>query len=239
MTDNALVTLAQKIALAGDKVGGKLKADKRNNEQNYAYISADKILAECGQALFEQGVAIIPAVASHDVKIVDRGNGKSRYDAAVNMIFKVTDGTGEFELAWVGLGSDYSVPDKAVYKAITSGHKYFISKLLCIGEGNEDSEHDDAEEKPVTRTTRPVVPAMPKPAVPQAEVIPTMTIDEAKAVTSSDGKAYGEIDTDTLGHMRASIVKSLNGAISAEKRADHNRKLAAIDLIVADRKQAA
>lgn len=145
-------TLAPKIAKATLAVGGTLKADKYNKEQGYNYISADKILDRAGQALAEQGIAIIPQVTSSEITWFDRGNGKGRWDAHIKMLMLVTDGENQFLAPWEGWGCDYSVPDKAHYKAVTSGDKYFRMKLLSIGEGNEDSEHDDGDEqKPVQR----------------------------------------------------------------------------------------
>jgi len=90
------------------------------------------------------------------------------------MSFNVTDGATEYIVAWFGMGSDYTVPDKALYKAITSGHKYFVSKLFCIGEGNEDSEHETEEpakpaNKPAQRPA-PQAPAQHAPIVPAAEM---------------------------------------------------------------------
>jgi len=136
-------TMIGKIAKAALEVGGKLGVDKRNNEQKYDYISADKILSICGQALFTQGIVVIPAIVKSEQITVDRGNGKYRYDCQVDFQITVTDGTIPIVSEWRGMGSDYTVPDKALYKAITSGHKYFLMKLLCIGAGNEDGEHDD------------------------------------------------------------------------------------------------
>ena len=61
---------------------------------------------------------------------MEYGQGKTRWDARVEFLFHICDGTNEMVQKWYGMGSDYSVPDKALYKAITSGHKYFLSKLL-------------------------------------------------------------------------------------------------------------
>jgi hypothetical protein len=171
--------LASRIAKASAAIGGRLKADSRNQEQKYDYISADKILSECGQALAEQGVVVVPAIVADAMEIMDRGNGKSRYDAIVTFHMTVADDEKELVMSWVGRGSDYTVPDKALYKAITSGHKYFLMKLLNIGEGNEDSEHDAADEQPTQqrRQSPPQTPTQqrnggkptPPPAAPPAD----------------------------------------------------------------------
>jgi hypothetical protein len=141
-------TLATRIAAASKDVGGKLKTDKTNTQQNYSYISADKILSVCGQALAEEGVVVFPSVTNDDTH---KEEGGKRYDARVTLVFTISDGTNGIEMPWVGYGSDYAVPDKAIYKAITSGHKYFLMKLLNIGAGNEDGEHEEEQPKPAAR----------------------------------------------------------------------------------------
>lgn len=137
-------TLASKIAKASAIVGGALNPDKRNTQDRYEYVSADKILSVAGQAMAQVGVSVYPSVTSSGVDAFDRGSGKNRYDAFVNLCFILADDESEMTLTWVGYGSDYTVPDKAIYKAITSGHKYFLAKLLNIGAGNEDGEHETA-----------------------------------------------------------------------------------------------
>lgn len=149
-------TLAAKIAKASADVGGRLKADKTNTQDRYNYISADKILAECGQALAAVGVSVIPAMTDADINIGETAGGKRRFDARVAFVMTVTDGETESAQPWFGFGADYTTPDKAVYKAVTSGHKYFLSKLLMIGEGNEDGEHEAAPEAPQQAPARQV-----------------------------------------------------------------------------------
>ena len=136
-------TLISKIAAASTKVGA-LATDKTNTQQNYKYISADKVLERGGDALAAAGVVIIPSITAEAMERVDTGNGKSRFDSVVTFAMHVTDGETDLQMPWVGRGSDYTVPDKALYKAITSGHKYFLMKLLNIGVGNEDGEHENA-----------------------------------------------------------------------------------------------
>ena len=122
--------LIAKINAAALDVGGKLKADKRNLQQNYNYISADKSLSVLGQALFTAGVAVVPSVTSVTTVETQMGETKRRYDTTVELLMLLTDGESDLTLVWRGMGSDYSTPDKAMYKAITSGHKYFLLKLL-------------------------------------------------------------------------------------------------------------
>ena len=164
--------LATKIAAASNDVGGKLNPDKRNQDQKYDYVSADKILAVCGQALATQGVVVFPGITKSEIVMTERTGKSSRYDATIELGITVTDGETEYACAWIGLGSDYMTPDKALYKAVTSGHKYFLMKLLNVGAGNEDGEHEAPEQprqhkegQPEQR--RPQLPTEhPKPAQP-------------------------------------------------------------------------
>jgi hypothetical protein len=153
--------LATKIAAASNDVGGKLNPDKRNQDQKYDYVSADKILAVCGQALATQGVVVFPGITKSEIVMTERTGKSSRYDATIELGITVTDGETEYACAWIGLGSDYMTPDKALYKAVTSGHKYFLMKLLNVGAGNEDGEHEgepEQEKKPSKPAPRPSYP---------------------------------------------------------------------------------
>jgi hypothetical protein len=153
-------TLISKIAKASLKVGA-LETDKTNTQQNYKYISADKILERGGDALCEAGVVIIPSITQETTEAVKTDKGGTRYDSIVHFLMTITDGETQLEMPWCGRGNDYSVPDKALYKAITSGHKYFLMKLLNIGVGNEDGEHESdgqpaqAPQKPATAQKQP------------------------------------------------------------------------------------
>jgi hypothetical protein len=139
--DKPVNTLAAKIAKASHDVGA-LATDKHNKQGEYDYISADKILDRAGGALADNGLALIPSITGVDSVQGQTGRGVSFYMATVRLEMHLTDGTSEAYYPWTGMGVDYSAPDKAMYKAITSGHKYFIMKLLNVGVGNEDGEHE-------------------------------------------------------------------------------------------------
>lgn len=175
-------TLASKIAKASIEVGS-LAADKRNKEQNYDYLSADQILQKAGDALSRNGVVIIPSITSTEIKATERQGKPPRLDAQVSFLMTVTDGTEKHESDWVGFGTDYSTPDKAVYKAITSGHKYFEMKLLNIGIGNEDGEHENGEEKKVGKVSQSAPVRNPAPVAKVTNEI----------ITATEWEAFGQL----------------------------------------------
>jgi hypothetical protein len=141
-------TLAARIAKASQQVGA-LATDKHNKQGEYDYISADKILDRAGGALADNGLALIPSITGLEAGTGQTRGGSTFYTATVKFEMHLTDGTSEAYYPWAGMGVDYTAADKAMYKAITSGHKYFIMKLLNVGVGNEDGEHEEAppEEK--------------------------------------------------------------------------------------------
>lgn len=185
-------TLTAKLAKASIGVGA-LATDKRNVQQNYDYLSADQILTKAGRALAEQGIVIWPGIEAEQTECVEYtdsyGKTKSRYDAMVRFVMTIGDGESEMTEPWVGRGSDYAVPDKALYKAITSGHKYFLMKLLNIGVGNEDGEHEAAEQ-PVPTQQRKPAPAQRKPAATNgnAPKIDMATVEPVNGTVVADPK---------------------------------------------------
>ena len=183
------LTLASKLASVRAKIGS-LAPDKTNKDQNYKYISADKILERAGDALAEAGIIILPAINSCDVTFFERPNKSPRIDAIIRMEMVVTDGETALNSLWIGSGSDYTAPEKAVSKAVTNGHKYYLMKLLNIGIGNEDGEHDSHAE-----------PEQPSETKQPAQEAPAMTIEQAHAFKASTGETYGERSTETLAHI--------------------------------------
>lgn len=214
-------TLAERIAKASIQVGAFV-ADKQNRDQGYAYISADQVLDRCGDALAKNGVIVIPEIEEVTLTTVERAGRSARIDASLVIIMTITDGKDAATAKWCGIGSDYSTPDKAVYKAITSGHKYFLMKLLNIGVGNEDSEHEPAEKE--------------QPRQNQTEQKPAEIL-EAEALTNSDGVKYGDIPTDTLALMANSMTKALaKDDVTPEYKEITGKKLVAAKSILNWRK---
>ena len=95
-----------------------------------------------GAALANEGIMVFPAITEEVMETVNPKPNQTRYDVLVSLEMTITDGETELVSQWLGRSSDYSVPDKALYKAITSGHKYFLMKLFNVGVGNEDGEQE-------------------------------------------------------------------------------------------------
>jgi len=178
-----------------------LEADKKH-QQGYGYISADKILARVGEAMANHGISIVPACLEHTTHLhtYTDSYGKEKMlwqvDAQMEMSVSDTDG-GEKTVKWTGSGVDYATPDKALYKAMTSGHKYFVMKLFMVGVGNEDGEHEAHEEISGRNvTTNP--PNAPKPAQTD-NGIQTLNDYENKVYTNSTPAVFFKAAADWIG----------------------------------------
>lgn len=175
-------TLEERIARASIDVGSFLP-DRNNDQGNYSYVSADQIARRGGDALAREGVVIFPAITHYDVEIRETPKGTSRFCVAkvdLRMIVSCgpEEGISRMSFAWASVGVDYTSPDKAIAKAITTGVKYFTMKLLQIGVGNEDGEHeitvearDPEEPKPRQKPTTPEQPTTPPDSVDLLDAI--------------------------------------------------------------------
>ncbi len=139
---NGKTNLTERINLVMLEVKA-LKPDKHHAQQKYGYISADKILGKLGQAMAQHGLSVEPGIISNTIALDEPPNKKPFFTSNVQMEMVISDASGnESKRPWYGCGIDYGSPDKAFYKAVTSGHKYFIMKLFMVGVGNEDGEHE-------------------------------------------------------------------------------------------------
>lgn len=156
------MTLVSKICKTKSQLG-TFAADKRNKQSNYNYISADQVLDKIGEAMAKNGIVLFSAITDELTNTTEytgsRGQAISRYDARVVYEMTLSDGEDEKVMAWVGRGTDFSSPDKAMYKAVTTGHKYFLMKLFNVGIGNDDGEHETPPENALSVSRQqPVTP---------------------------------------------------------------------------------
>jgi len=241
----ASVNLIKKIARAIIAVGAVSEDGKSSGagERSYSYITSKTVLAVAGKALADEGVVVVPEVIRSTVETLtvktSRGEA-TRYDASLDFLMTVTDGEDVKTFGWTGMGVDYQSPDKAVYKAMTSGHKYFLAKLLNLspfGE-TEDSEHEAAEGGTVQKTEKntsgktKTVPA--STFKPNPDAVSDAIVE---ATVNSEGVKYTEIEDNKLKYMSNSLQKSLATAKSTtiEERAEKELKINVIARILRDR----
>lgn len=127
-------TLATKLRSARSAAAPIEK--KGTADEGYDFVRASDIGEEARRLLKGRGLIVIPSVESIDQKM-----GKSGVLVHAHLTFEIVYvNTGEsITKKWVGSGFDYP-GDKALYKAITGGTKYFLAGLLGIPFGVDPEE---------------------------------------------------------------------------------------------------
>lgn len=184
-------TIEAKIARASIDVGEFLP--DRDNQGKYTYISADQIMRRCGDALAREGVVIFTEVRDLELSFVEKA--KTPFHVArINLEITISAGGEERRaISWQSVGVDYATPDKALAKAITTGVKYFLMKLLSIGVGNEDGEHEQHRDDGQSSAKRE---------------------DDSLAATAREIKSesqFYEVCQRLFGVERVNVVKALDG----------------------------
>lgn len=218
-------TLAAKVA-AAVKAVGDLAPDKVNQAERFAYRSADLILSRCGQALAAEGVVVVPAMEEVSFSIGETSKSIKRYEASIRFKFVVTDGATEWVCPFSAVGVDFSSPDRALAKATTLGHKYFLAKLLCVGVGNEDAEAD-TEPPPPPAQERQTAPSFSVPSRARQETRLPTDVEELIAhwATPLDAYAWAVrvgafVDQDAArAAFRSLVEREFGGRLNADNLA--------------------
>lgn len=100
---------------------------------------------------------------------------------------------------------------------------------------NEDGEVIDIPAQPVKPEPKPASVSIED----QLKALPELPLFDAEEMTNSEGKKYADIETETLGYMRKSILEALrkNHLEEAQKQT-YLKKLQAIEVITKDRENA-
>lgn len=150
---------------------GAVKKDARNSHQNYAYTSAEQIYTALRGIMSEHSLICIPAITAvksddlnyiidYTFTLIDAGDGSQLASTWTQTVPKMAKSSG----------GNY-VDDKAVGKATTYAHRYFLMKLFMIS-SEDDPDLDKSDESKGKKRA-----ASPKPSVSPEH--PT-TVDKRK-----------------------------------------------------------
>jgi hypothetical protein len=121
------------------KLVGSIAKTGYNDEQEYNYVQEAEVVRVIRAALVKVGLSF--SVSTSEImppNLISTELGDV-YNYTIKMTFTLVDAeTGYFErFQWLGMGSDQG--DKALYKAYTSGVKYFLLKNFLLPT-NDDVE---------------------------------------------------------------------------------------------------
>lgn len=226
-----------KLFLKMTRVMGRLdRIEKRGKNQffNYEFVTSDDVLDAVRKAMSAEGLALY--VSMLGTSVVETGGldkqGKPKVKHVTDFEFTFADSeTGE-TLPCIWRGEALDNEDKALSKCATSAEKYFLLKTFLIGTGDEPDPDEGDENGQRAAVKKPAQ----KPAPAQEPTLPTMSLESAQAVTTSEGVAYGTMDAARLSNMAKAIVKKLAGDLTQEDRETYEFKLSAIRTIQAANK---
>lgn len=198
--NRSATNLAQKLAKVMGLVS-RVPKNGHNSFHNYDYATEGDVADTVRDALAEVGVAIIPTLMGEVAwREVDTQGGKKERIATVRLKYTITDGATCYESEFVGEGQDRG--DKAIYKAYTGAHKYFLLRMFNIstGDDNDPERESDAPPRRQHEHQKPAVHPKPAPAQLSGEekerldkIIAEYVAQMAKVQGPSDASALSEI----------------------------------------------
>ncbi|MGD0387273.1 MAG: ERF family protein, partial [Solirubrobacteraceae bacterium] len=133
---------------------GYVRKDGRNDFQNYAFMSAEALLAAVRGPLAARNIVLMPALTALSEREYSTSKGKASVITTAHVTFTLVDGdSGErHECAWAGQGDDPG--DKGLGKAYTNAIKTFLRGQLLIPQGDDPEADAGADRRSQDRAGR-------------------------------------------------------------------------------------
>ena len=146
---NGLGKLAAKIARVMAAIDSVPK-NGRNDYHGYNYSTDDDVMQSVRPVMAEHNLIALPSVADRNVERVSTGPDESDYQLHTHITLEITliDGdSGQSKtVTWEGEAQDGQ--DKGLYKAYTSGIKYWALKTFLLSADTDVETHDAAANQP-------------------------------------------------------------------------------------------
>jgi hypothetical protein len=131
-----------------------------NSSQNYAYFTESDVLRAVRPLLAEHKLSMIIGCTDHiqTQRYEQPGsNGRTRYirSVLVGMMLTITDSESGESYTVLGYGYGEDDGDKALYKALTGGAKYLVSKAFGLETGDDPEKDDDYNNNTYKETPTP------------------------------------------------------------------------------------
>ncbi len=138
--------LYTKLAEVTAEVGYVAK-DGHNKFQDYAYTSAEALLAAIRGPLSAHGIALMPSLTALSEREYVTSKGKASVITTAHVTFTLVDGeSGEkHECLWAGEGDDPA--DKGLGKAYTNAVKTFLRLQFLIPQGDDPEADPRTDER--------------------------------------------------------------------------------------------
>jgi len=182
-----------------------------NDFHKYDYATEADIAQAIRDELAQRSIAFLPSVESVQREVITNERGKQSGLVTLAMTMTFIDGESGQEITryWAGHGVDPS--DKALYKAITGGVKYFLLKTFMIPTGDDPEQETKAPDAPArqpAKTASKGATAKAKPAATtpaQSTTASAVTVvtkvwpkreNKPCGVVFGDGEKYSTFDDE-------------------------------------------
>ena len=173
------------------KLIGSIKKTGYNEYHDYSFVDEAEVVRVLRSALNKAGLSLsVSASEISPTNIIKNEQGES-YNYTIKMTITLVDTeTGYSEsYPWLGMGSDSS--DKALYKAYTSGVKYFLLKNFLL------PTYDDVERDNVA-PVNPEIP--PEPEMPPMGKNSSKIMHQLEEDYQQNTPPGARFDTDRFHH---------------------------------------
>jgi len=205
-------------------IGANLMAAavKRSGKYNYRVIKLDDTVCEI--KFYENGEEI--GTSTFTVEDARKAGTKNLDKFPRNMLFARAISNGVRWFCPDALnGSSVYTPEELGAEVDSEGNVVSIDEAEVIDDVTVDAVFEEAEPEVKTDTERER-----KIQVPQDDF---MTLEEAFAVTNSEGVPYGKLSAKTLQNMSIGIGKALkNPDLSPEEKTEYQKKFKAIGILL-------
>ena len=145
--ENSNIKILQKLLAIMEDVGS-LEKDKKNQMQNYEYLSESAVKHAIQPLLVKYKVVFtIEARGQKRENIGQTKTGSTMFNTDVELLYVFYDAESGESLSGVFVGTGSDTGDKGVYKAITGAIKYILTSTFLIPTG-EDPEDEKEAKKP-------------------------------------------------------------------------------------------
>lgn len=145
--------LAAKIAAVMSEIGSVPKTG-RNDFHSYDYSTDDDVMQSVRPVMAKHNLVALPSVRARETKQVEANNGTTLHTYITLEITLIDGDSGQSKtVLWEGEAQDGQ--DKGLYKAYTSGIKYWALKTFLLSSDSDVETHDAATEHTNGRSSGP------------------------------------------------------------------------------------
>lgn len=160
------MSVYSKIAKVMQEVGS-IKKDKRNKHGGYDYMSPEAVYSGLRKLMGDNNLVCLPAIVNNEIVnqafIID-------YEFA---LIDADDPESIISMPWCqavpATTKSGAIDDKAVGKASTYAHRYFLMKLFLLSDGDDD-DIDNQKQPPQAQQQLP--PLNPNGPTPETPIVP-------------------------------------------------------------------